>query len=112
MKRSRVGFFAAGGLIMLAAMAAGCGHRLVAPPGETAVLVFPDRKTITKVEQMIKEEGMLGAIGAMGETAKAKPIVDGTRVKVLSRDDYSVEVVVTRGPYKGLHGFVVKDAVK
>ena len=109
MKRLRIGFLAAAGLIMLAAT--GCGHRLVAPPGKTAVLVFPDRQTVTKVQQMIKEEGMLGALAAMGETAQAKPIVQGTRVKVLSSDEYSVEVVVTRGPYKGLHGFVLKDAV-
>jgi hypothetical protein len=112
MKRSGTNFFAVAGLIMLAMAIAGCTHRLVAPPGETAVLIFPDRQSVTKVEQMIKEDGMLGAVAAAGETAKAKPIVDGTRVKVLSRDEYSVEVVVARGPYKGLHGFVMKEAVK
>jgi hypothetical protein len=110
MKRSRTGFFALAGLAMLT-MVAGCGHRLVAPPGETAVLIFPDRQTVTKVAQIIKEKGMPGAMGELGETAKAKPIVDGTRVKVLSTDEYSVEVLVTRGPYQGLHGFVVKDQV-
>jgi len=111
MRLSRTGFFAAAAGLMMAIAAAGCGHQLVAPPGETAVLIFPDRQSVAKVEQMIKEEGMLGAIGAAGETAKAKPIVGGTYVKVLSRDQYSVEVVVTSGPYQGLHGFVMKEAV-
>jgi hypothetical protein len=64
--------------MILTLAVAGCGHRLVAPPGETAALIFPDRKTL----------------------------------KPLSRDDYSVEVVVTGGPYKGLHGFVMKEAFK
>lgn len=110
MKRARTGFFAAAGLLMLA-MATGCTHPLVAPPGETAVLIFPDRQSVIKVEQKIKQEGMLGAFAAAGETLKAKPLVQGTRVKVLSRDEDSVEVVVARGPYKGLHGFVMKNAV-
>jgi hypothetical protein len=111
-KRSRIGLVAAiAGLAMLAMTAAGC-HRLVAPPGETAVLIFPDHETATKVAQMVKEQGMLGAIAALGETAKPRPVLVGTYVKVLSSDDYSVEVVVTRGPYKGLHGYVLKDAVK
>jgi hypothetical protein len=108
---SRTRFFAAAAGLILVIAAAGCGHRLVAPPGQTAVLIFPDRQSVTKVEQMIKKEGILGAIGAAGETAKAKPIVGGTHVKVLSSDQYSVEVVVTSGPYKGLHGFVMKDAI-
>ncbi|HTW89548.1 MAG TPA: hypothetical protein VMD75_16245 [Candidatus Binataceae bacterium] len=112
MKRARTNLFAAAGVIIFALTIAGCTHPLIAPPGETAVLIFPDRKSVTKVEQMIKEEGMLGAFAAAGEADKARPIVAGTRVKVLSRDEYSVEVVVARGPYKGLHGFVMKEAVE
>ena len=100
MKRLRTNFFAAG-LIMFAMAIAGCTHPLIAPPGETAVLIFPDRQSVTKVEQMIKEDGMLGAFAAAGETDKARPIVAGTRVKVLSRDEYSVEVVVARGRTRG-----------
>ena len=112
MKRSRVGIVVAiAGLVMLAIVAAGC-HRLVASPGETAVLIFPDHQIATKVAQMAKEQGMLGAIAALGETAKPRPVLAGTYVKVLSSDEYSVEILVTRGPYKGLHGYVLKDAVK
>jgi hypothetical protein len=111
MTRSRLRVFGAIAAIALLAIAAAC-HRLVAPPGDTAVLVFPDRETADKVAQMARDKGMLGAIGSLGEGVKARPVLAGTAVKVMSSDDYSTEVIVTRGPYKGLHGYVLKTAVK
>jgi len=98
------------GLAILAV--AGCGHRLVAPQGQTAVLIFPDRATATKFQDKVKQDGIMGAVGALGPTANVKPLVNGTHVKVLSEADDADEVIVTRGPYKGLHGYVLKDAVK
>jgi hypothetical protein len=91
--------------------AAACGHRLVPPAGRTAVLVFPDRESLTKLTQSNTKDGMSGAVAGLGAVTEARPIVGGTRVKILSQDDRTAEIVVTRGPYHGLHGFVAKNDV-
>ncbi|GEM_PF-4252671 len=99
-------------LAMLAVTIAGCGHRLAAPQGQTAVLIFPDRDTIAKFQQEVKEHQIMGAVGALGPSSKVTPLVNGTHVKVLSEDANIAEVTVTRGPYKGLHGYVLKSTVR
>ncbi|MBF6569875.1 MAG: hypothetical protein IVW54_13480 [Candidatus Binataceae bacterium] len=91
---------------LIAVGAAACGHRLKPPAGRTAVLVFPDRDSLIKLTQMNKDNP--DAIAGLGEAATGRPIVGGTHVKVLSHDDRTAEIVVTRGPYQGLHGFVAK----
>jgi hypothetical protein len=113
MKTSRKWFVAlAAGLAMLAAAASGCGRQLVAPQGQTAALVFADRDTLAKFQQQAKDRGIMGAVGALGPSSNVKPLVNGTRVKVLAEDNDTAEILVTRGPYKGLHGYVLKTAVK
>jgi predicted small lipoprotein YifL len=102
----------AAALAMLAVTIAGCGHRLVAPQGQTAVLIFPDRDTIAKFQQKIKEHQIMGAVGALGPSSKVTPLVNGTHIKVLSENGDVDEVIVTRGPYKGLHGYVLKSTVR
>jgi hypothetical protein len=91
---------------MLAMLVAGCTHRLVAPQGETTVAVYPDKTALQKVAELKKQSGVFGKLGNLGETIVATQVPAGTAVKILNRDPDSVEIEVSEGSDKGLHGYV------
>jgi hypothetical protein len=98
-------------VIGLALLAAGCGHRLVAAPGQQTVSVYPDEDTYLRLAKLKKEGGMAGMLGGLGENFTAKQVDDKTPVKILSSDENGSMVEVTGGPSKGLKGFVAKNSV-
>ncbi len=98
-------------ILVLALAVAGCQHRLKAAPGETAVAVYPDEQTYTKLANLKKEGGVAGMIGGFGQNLAAKQVDDKTPVKIVSSDDVGYTIEVTDGPNKGLSGFVPKSSV-
>lgn len=109
MRNSRWFFIA--GLLGLALLIAGCGHRLVAAPGEQTVAVYPDEGTYLRLAKLKKQGGMAGMLGGLGENFTAKQVDDKTPVEILSSDENGSMVEVTDGPNKGLKGFVAKNSV-
>ncbi len=102
--------------VLIAALAAalliaGCGHRVVASPGEHTVKVFPDQATYDKVAKLKAEGGAMGMLGGIGANLAAKEVDDQTPVRIVSSNDEGSEIEVTDGPLKGLKGFVPKPNV-
>ena len=101
----------AASLVGLSLFVAGCQHRLVAPPGETTVAIYPDRHTYDKLADL-KKQGALGALASgVGKGVEAKNVDDKTPVKILSSDDEGDLIEVSDGPDKGVTGFVPKNSV-
>ncbi|HEY6421301.1 MAG TPA: hypothetical protein VIX59_20065 [Candidatus Binataceae bacterium] len=87
----------------------GCGHKLVAAPGERTVAVYPDEQTWRKVAQMKQQGGVAGMFGGLGQNLIAKQLDDQTQVKILSSDTDGATIVVIQGPFNGTSGFVPKE---
>jgi len=96
-------------LITVALLIAGCGHKLVATGGESAVSMYPDKNTFDKLQSLKQRGGTIGGmIGGMGENLVSKKVDDKTPVKILSSDDKGAEVEILDGPDKGMQGYVGK----
>ncbi len=109
MRLSRWSLIAIIGLIAL--VAGGCQHRLVASGNEHTVKVYPDEATYQKVKGLKKEGGALGMLGGLGETFMAKEVDSNTPVRIISSDPDGARIEVTDGPNKGTQGFVAKENV-
>ena len=96
---------------VVALLAAGCSHRVVASPGEHTVKVFPDQATYDKVAKMRSQGGPLGMLGGIGANLAAREVDDQTPVRIVSSNDEGSEVEVTEGPFKGVMGFVPKQNI-
>jgi predicted NAD/FAD-binding protein len=107
MTRFAMGLLAA----IIVAGVAGCSHKLVAPQGETAVSVFPDKATLQKLGNLKKQSGVIGKLGNLGESIVAKQVDSGTPVRIIASDPDGVQIEITDGPQKGLQGFVTPDSV-
>ena len=94
---------------VVALLAAGCSHRMVASPGEHTVKMFPDQATYDKVAKMRSQGGPLGMLGGIGANLAAREVDDQTPVRIVSSNDEGSEVEVTEGPFKGVMGFVPKQ---
>jgi len=101
----------AASLVALSIVAAGCGHKLVAAPGEQTVAVYPDQQTYERIEGLKKQGGMAGMLGGLGENFTAAQVEDKTPVKILDSSDKGAAVEVLEGPHKGLKGFVPKNSL-
>jgi len=106
---SRRSLFAIAGLVAL--IASGCQHRVVATGDEHTVKLYPDEATYEKVKGMKKEGGAVGMLGGMGESFMAKQLDNNTPVRIISSDSEGAQVEVTDGPNKGVQGFVAKQNV-
>ncbi len=95
----------------LSIVAAGCGHKLIAAPGEQTVAVYPDEATYLKLQHLKKEGGMAGMLGGIGQNFTAVRVDDRTPVKVLSSDNKGAIIQVLKGPHLGLKGFVPKNSL-
>jgi hypothetical protein len=87
----------------------GCGHKLVANPGQHEVELYPDKATYQRISQMKGQGGVAGMLGGLGENLATKKVDDQTPVRIISRDDAGAEVEVTAGPLKGDQGYVPKQ---
>jgi hypothetical protein len=97
------------GYVLAAAMLiAGCGHRLVAGPGEHTVRLYRDEATYEKIKDLKKQGGPMAMLGQMGEGFVTKELDNHTPVRVISQDSEGAVVEVTDGPDKGAQGFVAK----
>jgi|YelNatPaOPRAMG01_1025707.scaffolds.fasta_scaffold02149_6 hypothetical protein len=105
------GFVLFAAILALSIVAAGCGHKLVAAPGEQTVAVYPDEDTYLKLQQLKKEGGMAGMLGGIGQNFTAVRVDDKTPVKILSSDDKGAIIQVLKGPHLGLKGFVPKNSL-
>jgi len=106
---SRRSLFAIVGLIAL--VASGCQHRVVAIGDEHTVKLYPDEATYEKVKGMKKEGGAMGMLGGMGESFVAKELDNHTPVRIISSDSEGAQIEVIDGPNKGMQGFVAKENV-
>jgi hypothetical protein len=106
---SRRNLLAIVGLIAL--IAGGCQHRVVASGGEHTVKVYPDEATYEKVKGMKKEGGAMGMLGGMGESFVVKQLDNNTPIRIISSDSEGAQIEVTDGPNTGVQGFVAKDNV-
>ena len=101
-----------GAALILALLAlAGCGHKLVAHGGDTAVAVYPDKNSFDKVKGLEQQGGPAGLIGGLGESMMTKKVDAGTPVKILSSDEAGSQIEILDGPNKGLQGYVSRDSV-
>ena len=102
-------------LIVVAALAtsvaAACGHRVVASPGEHTVRVYPDQATYDKVARMKAEGGPMAMLGGIGANLAARQVDDQCPVRIVTSNDEGSEIEVTDGPFKGVKGFVPKQNV-
>ncbi len=98
-------------ILALSVVAAGCGHKLVAAPGEQTVAVYPDEDTYLKLQELKKQGGMAGMLGGLGQNFSTVGVDDKTPVKILSSDDKGAIIQVQKGPHLGLKGFVPKNSV-
>lgn len=87
---------------------AGSGHELVASGSDDTVSVYPDENTFAK----LKQGGVGGMIGGLGEGFAAKQIDNDTPVRIINSDDQGSQIEVLDGAFKGLHGFVPTDNVR
>ena len=106
---SRPGLLAIVGLVAL--IASGCQHRVVAAGDEHTVKLYQDEATYEKVKSMKKEGGAMGMLGGMSETFMAKQLDNNTPVRIISSDSEGAQIEVIDGPNKGLQGFVAKENV-
>ena len=98
-------------IFAMALMLAGCGHKVVATPGQNQVPVFPDEDTYKKLAQLKSQGGIGGMLGGMGENLAAGKLDNNTPVKIISSDDLGSQIEVIDGPLKGKQGFVPKANV-
>ena len=91
---------------------AGCGHKVVASPGETTVAVYPDEDTWRKLAQMKSQGGVVGMLGGLGAGLATKQVDNNTPVKIISSDEAGSKIEVLDGANKGLTGFVPKENLK
>jgi len=87
---------------------AGSGHELVASGSDHTVSIYSDENTFTK----LKQGGVGGMIGGLGEGLAAKQVDNNTPVRIINSDDKGSQVEVLDGAFKGLHGFVPQDNVR
>ncbi len=103
-------------LVIAAAVAAamfatGCGHRVVASPGEHTVKLDRDEATYEKIKELKKQGGPIAMLGQMGAAFVAKELDNHTPVRIISQDSEGAQVEVTDGPDKGTQGFVARENV-
>ncbi len=94
-----------------AMLAAACGHRVVAGPGQHTVKLYRDEATFEKIKDLKKQGGPIGMLGQMGEGFVTKELDNHTPVRIISQDTEGAQVEVTDGPDRGAQGFVAKDNV-
>ncbi len=94
-----------------AMLAAGCGHRLVANPGEHTVRLYQDEATFEKIKNLKKQGGPMAMLGQMGEGFVTKELDNHTPVRIISQDSEGAQIEVTDGPDKGTQGFVARQNV-
>jgi hypothetical protein len=109
MLSSRRSLLAIVGLVAL--VAGGCQHKVVAVGDEHTVKLYPDEATYEKVKGMKKEGGAMGMLGGLGEGFMAKQLDNNTPVRIISSDSEGAQVEVIDGPNKGMQGFVAKENV-
>lgn len=96
---------------MAAMLVAGCGHRVVASPGEHTVKLYRDEATYERIKELKKQGGPIGMVGQLGEGLVTKELDNHTPVRIISSDSEGAQVEVTDGPDKGAKGFVPKDNI-
>ena len=96
---------------ILALVASGCQHKVVATGDEHTVKLYPDEATYEKVKGMKKEGGAMGMLGGLGEGFMAKQLDNNTPVRIISSDSEGAQIEVTDGPNKGMQGFIAKENV-
>jgi len=96
---------------LIALIAAGCQHRVVAEGDEHTIKLYPDEATYEKVKGMKKEGGAMGMLGGMGESFVVKELDNNTPVRIISSDSEGAQIEVTDGPNKGVQGFVASRNV-
>ena len=99
-------------VLVAALSAAGCGHKVVANPGETTVSIYPDEDTWQKLGQMKSQGGVVGMLSGLGAGLATKQVDNNTPVKIISSDDSGSKIEVLDGANKGLSGFVPKANLK
>ncbi len=100
-----------GAALTAAALAIGCGHRLVASPGQHTVKLYRDEATYEKIKDLKRQGGPMAMLGQMGEGFVTKELDNHTPVRIISQDNEGAQVEVTDGPDKGTQGFVAKANV-
>jgi hypothetical protein len=100
-----------GAALAAALMVMGCGHRVVANPGEHTVKLYRDEATYEKIKDLKKQGGPIGMLGGIGEGLVTKELDNHTPVRIISKDSEGAQVEVTDGPDKGKQGFVAKDNI-
>ncbi len=106
---SRSGLLAIVGLIAI--VASGCQHRVVAVGDEHTVKLYPDEATYEKVKGLKKEGNAMGMLGGMAESVMTKELDNNTPIRVISSDSQGAQVEITDGPNQGKQGFVAKENV-
>ncbi len=100
-----------GAALAAAMLAAGCGHRVVASPGEHTVKLYRDEATYEKIKDLKKQGGPMAMLGQMGAAFVSKELDNRTPVRIISQDSEGAQIEVTDGPDKGAQGFVAKENV-
>src|SRR5579864_2660713 len=100
-----------GAALAAAMLALGCGHRVVASPGEHTVKLYRDEATFEKIKELKKQGGPIAMLGQMGEGFVTRELDNHTPVRIISQDSEGAQIEVTDGPDKGAQGFVAKDNV-
>jgi hypothetical protein len=98
-----------GAALAAAMFAIGCGHRLVASPGEHTVKLYRDEATYEKIKELKKQGGPIAMLGQMGAAFVTRELDNHTPVRIISQDSEGAQVEVTDGPAKGTQGFVARD---
>ena len=100
---------------------AGCSHKLVVVKNQQKVKVYQSEQVYQAVVAVRRElehttdpgQRQFGiSILSLGENRGAKDFDDGTRVRIVSRDELGAQIEVLEGSDKGYKGFVPKDNVR